>query len=135
MRDLIFIAHRIPFPPDKGEKIRGLNLLKHLSRSYRIHLGCLVDEPSDMQHLPALREWCTDVAGFPIDKRRQKLKALIKIRPGRPLMLDYYSHPGLQRWVRDSMARQHMDIVYIFTVAMAPYVEGLRRPGLILGCT
>ncbi len=132
MRDLIFIAHRIPYPPDKGEKIRGLNLLKHLSRSYRIHLGCLVDEPSDMQHLPALREWCVDVAGFPIDKRLQKLKALARFRPGRPLMLDYYSHPGLHRWVRDSMARQHMDIVYIFSVAMAPYVEDLRRPGLIL---
>ena len=132
MRDLIFIAHRIPYPPDKGEKIRGLNLLKHLSRSYRIHLGCLVDEPSDMQHLPALREWCIDVAGFQIDKRLQKLKALARIRPGRPLMLDYYSHPGLQRWVRDSLARQHMDVVYIFTVAMAPYVEGLHRPGLIL---
>jgi len=131
-RDLIFIAHRIPYPPDKGEKIRGLHHLQHLSRSYRIHLGCLVDEPSDMQHLPALREWCVDVAGFRIDKRRQRLKALARLRPGRPLMLDYYSHPGLQRWVRDSMARQHMDVVYVFTVAMAPYVEGLRRPGIIL---
>ena len=98
MRNLIFIAHRIPYPPDKGEKIRGLNLLKHLSRTFRIHLGCLIDAPADHQHLPALREWCADVAGFQIDKRRQKLKALAKVRPGRPLMLDYYSHPGLQRW-------------------------------------
>lgn len=132
MRDLIFIAHRIPYPPDKGEKIRGFNLLRHLSRSYRIHLGCLVDEPSDMRHLAALREWCVDVAGFQIDKRRQKLKALAKIRPGRPLMLDYYGHPGLHRWVRDSMARRHMDVVYVFTAAMAPYVEDLGRGGVIL---
>ena len=132
MRDLMFIAHRIPYPPDKGEKIRGLNLLKHLSRSYRIHLGCLVDDPADMQHLSVLREWCVDVAGFLIDKRLQRLRALAKIRPGRPLMLDYYYHPSLQRWVQDSLARQRMDVVYIFSVAMAAYVEDLRRPGLIL---
>ena len=132
MFDLMFIAHRIPYPPDKGEKIRGLNLLQHLSRSYRIHLGCLVDDPADMQHLPILREWCVDVAGFRIDKRLQKLKALAHIRPGRPLMLDYYRHPGLQRWVQDSLGRQRMDVVYIFSVAMAAYVENLRRPGLIL---
>ncbi len=132
MRDLLFISHRIPYPADKGEKIRGLNLLRHLSRSHRIHLGCLVDEPGDMQHLPALREWCAEVAGFPIDKRRQKLRALAMLRPGRPLMLDYYGHAGLRRWVRDSMARRHMDIVYIYSVAMAPYVEGARRGGLIL---
>ena len=132
MQDLIFIAHRIPYPPDKGEKIRGFNLLRHLSRSYRIHLGCLIDDPADLQHVPALREWCVDVGAFQIDKRWQKLKALVKFRPGRPLMLDYYSHPGLHRWVRDSIARRHMDVVYVLTVAMAPHVETLRRGGVIL---
>ena len=134
MRDLIFIAHRIPFPPDKGEKIRGLNLLKHLSRSYRIHLGCLMDGPGDADHLAALREWCADVSGFPIDKRRQKVTSLLRARPGRPLMLDYYRHPGLHAWVRATMARTPMDVVYIYSVAMMPYAEHLapRRGGMIL---
>ena len=132
MQDLIFISHRIPFPPDKGEKIRGLNLLKHLSQRYRIHLGCLMDSPDDPGHLETLREWCTDVAGFPIDKRRQKLSALLRLRPGRPLMLDYYRHPGLHAWVRKAMARTPMDITYIYSVAMMPYVEHLKQPGMIL---
>jgi sugar transferase (PEP-CTERM/EpsH1 system associated) len=132
VKDLIFIAHRIPYPPDKGEKIRGLNLLKHLARDYRIHLGCLMDSPEDPGHLDTLRTWCAAVAGFPIDKRRQKISALLRARPGRPLMLDYYRHPGLQRWVTDAMARTPMDITYIYSVAMMPYVEHLRRPGMIL---
>lgn len=132
MRDLIFIAHRTPFPPDKGEKIRSFNVLKHLSRSFRIHLGCLTDPLEDADHLQALREWCVDVAGFPVEKRRQKISALLRARPGRPLMLDYYRHPGLHRWVRATMARQSMDIVYIYSVAMMPYVEHLRRAGMIL---
>jgi sugar transferase (PEP-CTERM/EpsH1 system associated) len=132
MQDLLFISHRIPFPPDKGEKIRGLNLLKHLSKSYRIHLGCLMDNPEDPGHLETLREWCVDVAGFPIDKRRQKYLALLRARPGRPLMLDYYRHAGLQAWVDQTMARTRMDVVYIYSVAMMPYVEGLKRHGLVL---
>ena len=132
MQDLIFISHRIPFPPDKGEKIRGLNLLKHLSQRYRIHLGCLMDSPDDPGHLETLREWCTNVAGFPIDKGRQKLSALLRLRPGRPLMLDYYRHPGLHAWVREAMARTPMDITYIYSVAMMPYVEHLKQPGMIL---
>lgn len=132
MKDLVFIAHRIPYPPDKGEKIRGLNLLKHLARDYRIHLGCLTESPDDRGHLETLREWCATVAGFPIDKRRQKLTALLRARPGRPLMLDYYRHRGLQRWVTETMARTPMDITYIYSVAMMPYVEGVRRAGMIL---
>ena len=132
MKDLVFISHRIPYPPDKGEKIRGLNLLQHLARDYRIHLGCLMDNPEDPGHLETLRTWCASVAGFPIDKRRQKVGALLRTRPGRPLMLDYYRHAGLQRWVSDTMARTPMDITYIYSVAMMPYVERLRRPGMIL---
>ncbi len=128
MQDLLFIAHRIPYPPDKGEKIRGLNLLKHLSNSYRIHLGCLMETPEDPGHLETLREWCATVGGFPIDKRRQKIAALLRARPGRPLMLDYYRQPSLQRWVDDTMARTAMDITYVYSVAMMPYAENARVP-------
>ena len=131
-RDLIFIAHRIPYPADRGEKIRALNVVQHLSADFRIHLGCLMPDESDPPHLDALREWCTEVAGFRIDRRRQRWSALARIRPGRPLMLDYYRHPGLQAWVNQVMARTPMDIVYIYSAAMFPYVERLRRPGMIL---
>lgn len=132
--NLIFIAHRIPFPPDKGEKIRGLNLLKHLSQTYRIHLGCLMDQPGDAGHIDTLREWCVDVAGFPIDKRRQKLLSVLRARPGRPLMLDYYRHPALHAWVRATTQRTPMDIAYVYSVAMMPYAEHLAHiPGRPLG--
>ena len=132
MRDLIFISHRIPYPPDKGEKIRGLNLLKHLAPDYRIHLGCLMDNPEDPAHLETLSQWCATVAGFPIDKRQQKISALLRARPGRPLMLDYYRHPGLHAWVRQTMAATHMDIVYIYSVAMMPYAEHLDRTAHVM---
>ena len=45
MRDLLFLAHRIPYPPDKGDKIRSWNILSFLARFYRIHLGCFADDP------------------------------------------------------------------------------------------
>ena len=58
MRNLIFISHRIPFPLNKGEKIRANNLLRHLGQSYRVHLGCLIDDPADFAHVEGLRELC-----------------------------------------------------------------------------
>ena len=130
MRTLLFISHRIPYPPDRGEKIRGWNLIQHLGEIYRLHLGCLIDDPADWQHVPRLRALCEDFAAFGIDKRWQKLRALLRFRPGRPLMLDYYHHPGLRRWARETLARERIDIVYIYSTAMAPYVlhaEGPRR--------
>ncbi len=132
MRNLIFISHRFPYPLTKGEKIRGYNLITHLARSWRVHLGCLIDDPADWRHVDHLKTICADVAAFGIDKRVQKLKALARIRPGWPLMLNYYWHRRLQRWVDDSLARTEMDIIYIYSAAMAPYALHLDRPGKVL---
>lgn len=132
MRDLLFVSHRIPFPPDKGEKIRGHNLIRHLAKTYRVHLGCLVDNPDDMQHVAYLRTLCANVGAFQIDKRLQKLKALARFRPGRPLMLDYYWHPDLRRWVDRIVADHDIEVAYIFCTAMAPYALDLRCPARIL---
>jgi sugar transferase (PEP-CTERM/EpsH1 system associated) len=131
-RNLIFISHRIAWPLNKGEKIRGWNLLCHMAKDFNIYFGCVVDDPADMAHVDKLREVCTQVGAFAITRRRQLVRAALHLRPGRPLMPDFYYAPALQRWVDDTMARVDMDIVYIYSVAMAPYVLRLRRPGMIL---
>ena len=131
-RNLLFISHRFPYPLTKGEKIRGYKLITHFAKTYRVYLGCIVDDPADWQHVDHLRTICTDVAAFGINRRWQKVKALAQIRPGRPLMPDYYFHPGLQRWVNHTLAHAHMDIVYIYSAAMAPYALHLQRHGKVL---
>ena len=132
MQRMLFISHRIPYPPDRGEKIRGWNLIQHLGKKYRLHYGCLIDDPADWQHVPRLSALCTDFAAFGIDKRWQKLRSLLRFRPGRPLMLDYYDHPALRRWARETLARERIDIVYIYSTAMAPYVLNTNGPRRIL---
>jgi sugar transferase (PEP-CTERM/EpsH1 system associated) len=130
--NLLFISHRIPYPLTKGEKIRAYNLITHFAKSYRVHLGCLIEDPTDWQHLDHLKAICADVAAFGINRRWQKFKALARMRPGRPLMLDYYYHPELKRWINQTLAAAHMDVVYIYSSAMAPYALHLQRPGKIL---
>ena len=132
MRDLIFISHRIPWPLNKGEKIRAWNLIQHLARDYRVHLGCVVDDPADMAHVAKLETVAASVGAFPIGKRSQKVRALLRARVGRPLMPDCYRSAALQRWVDATMARTAMDVVYIYSVAMAPYVLDRPHPCKIL---
>jgi sugar transferase (PEP-CTERM/EpsH1 system associated) len=130
VKDLLFISHRIPWPLNKGEKIRGWNLIQRMRENYRVHLGCVVDDPADMAHVARLREVCASVGAFPIDKGRQKWRALMNTRPGKPLMPDFYYAPALQRWVDERLAAVPMDVVYIYSVAMGPYalhVPGVRK--------
>ena len=128
MRELLFLAHRFPYPPDKGEKIRSWNLIRHLAQSWRVHLGCLSDNPDDAMHMDAVRAVCGEVANFPVVPRSQKLRALARLRPGRPLMVDYYGHAGLAAWVRRMVAERPIALGFAYSTPMAEYLMGRGMP-------
>jgi sugar transferase (PEP-CTERM/EpsH1 system associated) len=120
MTDLLFLCHRIPYPPDKGEKIRAWHMLLHLSRTYRVHLGCFVDDPGDWAHVEAVRRHCADLACFPLDRRRQKFRALARLRPGLPLSVAYYQDAGMQEWV-DGKFADGLSLALVYCSSMAQY--------------
>ena len=125
---LLFLCHRIPYPPDKGDKIRAWPLLQHLAQTHRVFLGCFVDDPADLPHVAILRETCAEVMAVPLSPLRQRLRALALARPGRPLTLDYFGSARLTRWVGDVARRQPPARVFAFSSSMAPYA--LRVPGV-----
>ena len=48
MREILFIGHRIPFPPDRGDKIRSHHILKRLARIAPVHVATFADDEHDM---------------------------------------------------------------------------------------
>ena len=61
MQPLLYLGHRLPYPPNKGDKIRSYHLLRYLSRHYKVFLGTFADIEGDAAHVSALREHCAEV--------------------------------------------------------------------------
>jgi len=123
VQDLLLLIHRIPYPPNKGDKIRSYNLLKHLARDYRVHLATFVDDADDWQHVPTVEAMCASshfAALNPMLARVRSLGALLK---NRSLSLDYYQDAGLQRWVDQTVAAHAIKRVLVFSSAMAQYAD------------
>jgi hypothetical protein len=57
MGDILFLAHRVPYPPDRGDKIRGFNILKYLSAKKRVHLIAFADDRADMKQKGGLTKY------------------------------------------------------------------------------
>lgn len=119
---LLFLAHRIPYPPDKGEKIRAWHMLEHLARHWAVDLGCLSDDPADIQHLPVLRSCCAEVHAAPVTRGGRIARTLLGTRPGQPLSLAWFHEPGLARWVRAGLDARRYEAVLVYSSAMAAYV-------------
>ncbi|WP_404379861.1 TIGR03087 family PEP-CTERM/XrtA system glycosyltransferase [Caenispirillum salinarum] len=129
MADVLFLTQRIPYPPDKGEKIRSFHLMQRLLRHHRIHLGCLLDDPSDLRHLDTLRDMVADLHVAVIDRRRARLTSLSALATGGGLSVAYFRHRALRRWVNDVLTRVKPEAAVVFSSNMAPYVLD-RPPGV-----
>jgi len=126
MPSLVFLSHRIPFPPNKGDKIRAFRILEHLAATYTIHLGCFVDDPDDWQYRAKLEEFCAEVACFGLPASTAKLRALRGLLTGAPLSLAMFRHSGMAAWVEQTSARVRPDVVFAFSSAMGQYVHDTR---------
>ena len=130
MANLLFLAHRLPYPPDKGDKVRSYHLLRHLAARHRVFVGTFVDDPDDERHLPALQQMCAGLQACRLHPRRARLASLAGLLDGQPLTLHHYRSAELQRWVDRCIDEQEIDAAVVFSSAMAPYVA--QRPSLPL---
>lgn len=120
MRDLLFLAHRAPFPPDRGDKIRSYHVLRHLARNWRVHL-CAFAEQAGEEGLPS--ELRSDLASHHILRRVKPMPvaAVQALAKGKPISLTAFAHPGMTRAVVDVRARHPIAATYIFSGQMAQY--------------
>lgn len=130
VEQLLFLAHRIPYPPTKGDKIRSYHILKRLARDYRVHLGAFVDDPADWAHRPALEALCASTCLVPLRPLPARARSLAALAHGEPLTLRYYRDSRLQSWVARLLQRGEIQRVFVFCSAMAPYVDAPRYQAL-----
>ena len=132
MADILFLVHRLPYPPNKGDKVRSYNLLKHLARQHRVFLGTFIDDPDDERHIATVRTLCADVHVARLDPRIARFRSLSSLLAGEALTLGYYRSSALRNWVNETCRRRHIDTAVIFSSAMAQYLEEQPRIPMII---
>lgn len=128
MEPILFLVHRIPFPPNKGDKIRSYHWLRHLAARYQVHLGTFMDDPADVGSVRALDEWCASRCVVALRARVATLRSVTGFLTGEPLTLPYYRSAKLRHWVTATIAKNDIRRALVFSSAMAQYVG--RMPNL-----
>jgi len=135
MANLLYLVHRLPFPPNKGDKVRSYHLLKHLTARHRVFLGTFVDDPEDEAYIETVRKMCPDLHVARLHPRLAKLRSLSALLSQQPLSLRYYQDAALQHWVNQTLAQHPIDVTVIFSSVMAQYVQaipGVTRPPMLV---
>ena len=132
MGRLLYLVHRLPYPPNKGDKVRSYHLLEHLLARHQVFLGTFIDDPADEPYLETVRGLCPDLHVARLKPRSAKLRSLAGLLSHQALSLQYYRNAGLQDWVRQTLASQQIDTVVIFSSVMAQYVDADSRVPMLV---
>jgi polysaccharide biosynthesis protein PslH len=132
LAEILFLAHRIPYPPIKGEKIRAYRLLSHLARAHVVHLGCFVDDPSDRRHVDHLRDLCGECHFAALSRTRAWRRALTALARNEALSVAILRDTALTRWIGDLVQRRPIQCVFAYSSAMAQFLTS--APALRLRC-
>ncbi len=119
---LLYLCHRIPFPPNKGDKITTYNILKFLNKHYDVYLGCFIDDPNDKQYTEKVAKLCKECFFVDLNPTLAKLKGLTAFGRGEPITLPYYRSSKMQNWVNRTIAEARISKAFIYSGCMAQYV-------------
>jgi sugar transferase (PEP-CTERM/EpsH1 system associated) len=119
--EILFLAHRAPFPPDRGDKIRSYHILRHLARFATVHLAAFADDVRD-QVVPApLRSRLGEVLIVPRTRPRV-LSMADALLTRRPFSLAAFADPRMRDGVTQLLARRPIDAIYAFSGQIAQYL-------------
>ncbi len=124
MGDILFLAHRVPYPPDRGDKIRSFNILKKLCAMATVHLATFADDDADLQHAEALRPM---LGSLHIEKRAvsKPVGAMKALTSGKPISLTMFDSSGVRAFVCQTLAQKPVETIFVFSGQMAQFVPDL----------
>ena len=124
--EILFLCHRIPFPPDRGDKIRSYHLLEHMARHAPVHVGCFADDARDMGFAADMAAMTASQCVLMRDRSRMAA-GLKGLATGQSLLVSLFDHPALHRWVAQTLAERPIAAVVTYSAQMAHFVPLLPQ--------
>src|SRR5271157_4007538 len=119
---ILFLAHRIPYPPDKGETIRSFHELRYLASRHKVDLFCFADSalgPKDWQFIQSM---CRDVYVEVLPKPLRFLGMVRNLLTGRPVSFGFFYSRSFGKKVREALTRSKYDLIFVYSSSMGQYL-------------
>jgi sugar transferase (PEP-CTERM/EpsH1 system associated) len=132
---LLFLTSRLPFPPDRGDRLRTYHLLRNLSQFHAITLVSFVTSKIEAQRASELDAFCEDMHLIIRTKVRSQITALANIWRRQPMQALYYRSEKMEHLINSLLESGSYDAIYVHLFRMAPYVSNSPRTYRIVDLT
>lgn len=119
---ILCLTSRLPYPPNRGDRLRAFHFIEHLSKEHQLTLVSFVADESEQEHLASLEAYCQGVYVLPMNPRLSALTVACNVWRREPLQVLYYRLNAMRRLVDKLTATTAFDAAYVHLFRMAPYV-------------
>lgn len=120
---IFFVCQRVPFPPNRGDKITTFNEVRHLGRTHEVHVFCLADGREDLANIEGLRDCTASVTAVPVSGWRSRLRALLALPGSGALSVAAMNEARLHAAIRRRFAELKPDLIMVYSSNVAQYAE------------
>ncbi len=120
---LFVILSRVPYPLEKGDKLRAFNQIKQLSKKHQIVLFALNDSKLDERALDELKKYCVSITIIRFSKFTIFLNLIRTLFSTKPFQVGYFYFSKAQQKVDELIKKHQPDHIYCQLIRTSEYVK------------
>ena len=116
---VFFVSQRVPYPPDRGDKITTFHEVRHLSLNHEVHVFGLVHGEDDLRNVPGVERYAQSVTAVPLDKTRAKWRSFASLARKQPFTIGYFQEARLDHAIRTNHRTLRPDVILVYSSGVA----------------
>lgn len=120
---ILFITHRFPHPPNRGDSIRSFHFLERFSEMGTVHLATLYEQEPSPESVRVLDKLCAGVIACPWGKKRKWFRAAKALACGKTMTEGLFFKRRFRKQLRKLLETEKFDRIVVFCSSMFPYLK------------
>jgi len=123
---ILFVCHRLPYPPNRGGKIRPFNMIRHLSKKHSVVVASLAGSERELKEGEGLKDYCDEVIAEVLPDSKRWLQAFRALPTRAPSSVAYFRSSRLHQRIQERCLRTNFDVVFVHCAFVAQYVMDVQ---------
>jgi sugar transferase (PEP-CTERM/EpsH1 system associated) len=123
---ILFVCHRMPYPPSDGARVRAFHIIRHLARSHEVTVAAPTRSADELRSAEQLKQHCSAVITGPITRLAAAARMVKNLATATPSSMGFFYSPQLAARIRQAVSARPFDMVFVYCSSVAPYVEGIE---------
>ena len=116
---ILALTHRLPWAPNRGDRIRSYHVLRALGARHEINLLSLVHDDEEASHVDEVRGWLPEVTVIKVSRTANLIRAGVKLSTSVPLTFTLLDAPALRNELARMAGRLQPDCIFAYCSGMA----------------